>query len=459
MGTQQDQETAQGTVERARALGADVAEAVVQRGQHLSTRVRDRAPELVEESGSRSLGLRVMVGQRVANTHTNDLSPEGVQRLVEDAVELAKLAEEDPFAGVPHPSELCRPGELCQPKNLGDLDLYDAAVSSVDGEIALASALEAEEAAFSEDPRITNSEGASYGRVEGASTLVTSGGFVGSVQGTYASLSVRPVAEDGDKVKRTGSYWSACRHLGDMIPNGEVGRLAAERTVRKLGARKVPSQDVAVVFDPDTGRSILGLLAGCVMGNAVWRKSTYLADREGSEVASSNVTLTDDPLIHRGPGSRLYDGEGLASRRNVVVEQGVLKTFLMDSYSARKLGKESTASASRGSSGGVAPSTTNLCMQPGDLSRDALISSTQKGFYVTEMMGFGFNAVTGDFSRGASGFWIENGELTFPVNEVTISLNLDALLKRIDGVANDVDRRSSIMCPTFRVSSMTLAGS
>ena len=237
-----------------------------------------------------------------------------------------------------------------------------------------------------------------------------------------------------------------------------VGREAARRTLAKLGARKVPTQEAAVVFDPDSARSILGLLAGCITGGAIWRKSSYLEGRLGTKVASELVNVVDDPLIARAPGSRPYDGEGLLSRRNVVVEKGVLKSYLLDSYSARKLSMASTASASRGGSGGVGPSTTNFVLSPTTESPEDILRSTKSGLFVTDMMGFGFNAVTGDFSRGAAGFWIENGEKTFAVSEVTISLNLNELLSRIDAVGSDLDLRSSVASPTIRVSGMTIAG-
>src|SRR5262249_25061577 len=205
--------------------------------------------------------------------------------------------------------------------------------------------------------------------------------------------------------------------------------------------------------------SILGLLAGCIMGSAIWRKSSYLIGREGTEVASSLVTIADDPRILRAPGSRGYDGEGLPSRKNVVVEKGVLRTYLCDSYSARKLNRQSTASAARGSGAGVSCSTSNLILKPGTDAPDAIVKGTKRGLYVTDMMGFGCNAVTGDFSRGASGFWIEDGALAFPVNEVTISLNVDELYKRIDALGTDLDLRASTAAPTLRVAKMTVAGS
>lgn len=439
-------------VERAREAGADVAEASVHGGSHLSVKVRKREPELVEEAGSRALGLRVILGQRVAATYTSDLSEAGQRLLIEDALELAKLSEPDEFAGPPEPSELSSPSEWAA------LDTFDDAVGDIPAEEALERARGGEDAAFAWDERITNSEGASFTRARGASALVTSGGFAGSDIGTYASLVVTPVADDTDGKKRRGYHWSASRHVDELEASAAVGEEAARRTLAQLGAKKLPTQELPVVFDKDAARSILGLFAGCILGGSIWRKSSYLVDRVGSKVASNLVTIVDDPLVVRGPGSRAFDGEGLLSRRNLVVEGGELRTYLLDTYSARKLGLRSTASASRSPAGGISASTSNLTLKPGSMSRDELIAGTSHGFYVTGMMGFGFNAVTGDFSRGASGFLIEGGELGHPVSEVTISLNLDQLLQRIDAVANDIDRRTSIASPTFRVASMTLAG-
>lgn len=439
-------------VERARAAGADVAEASVHSGSHLSVKARMREPELVEQAGSRALGLRVMVGQRVASTFTSDLSEAGQHLLIEDALELAKLSEPDEFAGPPDPSELSNASQWAS------LDTFDDAVSQISAEEALERALAGERAAFEYDSRITNSEGASFTRARGVSALVTSGGFAGADVGTYASIVVTPVADDEGGKKRRGYHWSASRHYAALESSKAVGEEAARRTIAQLGAKKLRTQELPVVFDKDAARSVLGLLAGCILGGSIWRKSSYLVDRVGTRVASELVTIVDDPLLVRGPGSRAFDGEGLASRRNVVVKDGELLSYLLDTYSARKLGLSSTASASRSPSGGISPSTTNFTLQPGDMSRDELVADTPHGLYVTGMMGFGFNSVTGDFSRGASGFLIENGALGHPVSEVTISLNLDELLRRIDAVANDVDHRTSIASPTFRVSSMTLAG-
>jgi len=280
---------------------------------------------------------------------------------------------------------------------------------------------------------------------------------VGATRGSYASLVVSPVAlDEGDK-RRRGSYWTARRHFADLEDVEEVGREAARRTLRQLGPRKVPTCEAPVVFSPDAARSILGTFAGCIVGGSVWRKSSYLLGREGTAVASPLVRIVDDPFIQRGPGSRAFDGEGLRSRKNIVVDAGTLETFLLDSYSGRKLDRESTASAAR-SGGAVGASTSNFVFENGTVTHDELVARTPSGLYVTDMMGFGFNAVTGDFSRGASGFWIENGELAFPVSEVTISLNVDELYKRIDAVGSDLDLRTATASPTFRVGRMTVAG-
>ncbi|MCL2779488.1 MAG: metallopeptidase TldD-related protein [Polyangiaceae bacterium] len=432
--------------------GATVAECMVRSGRELSARVRLGEPELIEEAEHRSAGLRVMKGKHVATTSTSDLTEAGIARFVSDALELADLAQEDPFAG-PANATL-----LTDPSKAPDLDLFDPKGGQVDASAAISIAKAGERAAEQFDPRITNSDGATFSRTAGGAALVLSSGFRGAYQGSYQSLSVVPVADDAGGKKRRGSHWTARRFLDDLDDPKSVGEEAARRTLRKLGARSIATCEVSVVFDPDAARSILGMLAGCILGSAIWRKSSYLVGREGSVIASSLVSVCDDPLLLRAPGSRPYDGEGLASRKNVVVDKGILRSYLCDSYSARKLGRESTGNASRGGSAGVSCGTTNFMIEPGADSNEAIVKGTKRGLYVTEMMGFGFNAVTGDFSRGASGYWIENGELAFPVSEVTISLNVDELYKRIDAVGSDLDLRTATASPTIRVGKMTVAG-
>jgi PmbA protein len=443
-------ELAADLVERARKLGADVAEASARTGWELSAKVRLGKTELVEEAGHHGVSLRVIRGGRVATTATSDLTAAGIERCVADALELCALSEPDPFAG-PAAAEL-----LCKPPH-PDLQLFDPSIDAIDAERAIAQARLAEQAALDSDKRITNSEGATYSRTSGASALVLSSGFQGAVRGSYAALSVAPVVEDEGGKKRRGHYYSASRQLQDLESAEFIGQEAARRTLRKLGARKIPTTEAPIVFDPDMARSLVGSLAGCIVGGALWRKSSYLLEREGTEVASSLVNIVDDPLILRGPGSRPFDGEGLRSRKNVIVEAGTLKGFLLDSYSARKLGRQSTASAGR-SGGSIGASTSNFILAAGSTKAADIVKSTARGLYVTELMGFGFNAVTGDFSRGAAGFWIENGEFAFPVSEITISSTLDAMLKAIDAVGDDLELKSSTASPTLRVSSMTISG-
>jgi PmbA protein len=439
-------------VERARKGGADIAEAIARSGSELSTKVRLGKPELVEEAAHRSLGMRVIKDKRVALTSTSDLTPRGLERFVKDALELVDISQEDPFAGPADP-------ELIAKGNMPDLELYDPAGGEVTAAQALELAQRGEDAARAADARITNSDGATFSRTAGAFALVLSGGFRGGYAGSYASLVVSPVADDEGGKKRRGFHWSAKRWLHELDAPEEVGREATRRTLRKLGARKVPTCEAPVIFDPDAARSILGLLSGCIMGGSIWRKSSYLVGREGTRVASDLVTVVDDPLLPRAPGSRPFDGEGLHARKNLVVENGILKTYLCDSYSARKLSRASTANASRGGGGGVGPSTSNFILRPTSTRAADILADTKRGLYVTEMMGFGFNAVTGDFSRGASGFWIEDGKLAYPVSEVTISLNVDLLWQRVDAVGDDLDLRSATASPTLRVSAMTIAGS
>jgi PmbA protein len=448
-------DVAQLAVELAKKAGADDAEVLVRDGSELTAKVRLGNPELVQEAGSRALGLRVLRGGKRAVTYTSDLRRESLEALCAETVTLADFAEADEYALPPDPSLLA--------KQLPELDLYDPSVADVDAAWALKEAINAEAAARRHDKRVTNSEGATWSRVLGATAFATSGGFVGGYRGSYASLVVEPLCDDTTDAenhkKRTGYWWTASRFMKDLELAEAVGIEAARRTVATLGSRKVETQECAIVFDPEVARSIVGTIFSVANGSSFWRKSSYLVGKEGQQIASPLVTITDDPLIPRAPGSKPFDGDGLPTRRNSVVTKGVLDPVLCDVYSARKLGRQSTGSAGRGIGGNPGPTTTNLVMQAGTMKREELLKSTGRGLYVTSLMGFGFNPVTGDFSRGAQGFWIEGGELTFPVSEITIAANFDEILKRIDAVADDLQLRSSTAAPTFRVSHMTLAGS
>ena len=429
--------------------GADAAEVLVRDGAELEVKIRMGEPELVKEAGSRALGLRVLKDHRSAVTYTSDFSRAGLASLAAQTVELAGLAEPDPLADLPARELMAR--------EVPNLDLWDEEVTALSVREAIARATAGEAAALKSDKRVTNSEGATFGRVMGAVAFATSAGFSGGFRGTNAFCVVEPLCDDEDGKKRNGYYWTSARFLKALFDEEEVGREAARRTVAKLGSRKVSTCEVPVVFAPEAARGILGQLAGVVSGGAIWRKSSYLATREGTPVASKLVNLVDDPLIPRAPGSRPFDSEGLAARPNVIVDQGTLKLFLCDTYSGRKLDRPSTGSAGRGIGGSPHVTTSNLILRPGKTPA-AELEKLDKGLYVTDLMGFGFNAVTGDYSQGAAGFWIEKGERAYPVSEITISSNFDDLLKNIDAIGDDLDTRSSTQTASFRVSKVTVAG-
>jgi PmbA protein len=429
--------------------GAGAAEVIVSEGSELEVKVRLGETELVKQAGNRALGLRVLVEHRAALTYTSDVSPDALAALAAETVALAALAEPDPTADLPAPSEMAR--------QMPELDLWDESVVALDVAEGLRRAKRAEAAARTLDARVTNSEGAVFARVTGAMGFATSAGFSGGYRGTSVSLAVQPVGDDEGGKKRKGHHWTASRFVAGLEEDEQVGVEAARRTVAKLGSRKLATCEAPVVFSPEAARGLLGKLAGVASGGAVWRRSSYLAQREGTAVAAPLVTIVDDPLIRRGQGSRPFDGEGLASRPNVLVDAGVLRTFLCDVYAARKLGRKSTGSAGRAVGGGPHVVTSNLILRPGTTpARD--LERLERGLYVTDLMGFGFNAVTGDYSQGAAGFWIEKGERVHPVSEITISAGFDDLWLGVDAVGDDLDARSSIRCPSLRVARMTIAG-
>jgi PmbA protein len=433
----------------AKKHGADAAEAQVQAGGEMEVKIRLGEPELVQEAASKALGLRIFRDHRAALTYTSDLSDAALERFVADSVELAKLAEPDELNELPPKDQLAR--------ELPDLDLWDPTGSQVSAGEALALCKRAEAAARGYSPKVTNSDGASYSRTAGAGAFATTDGFAGGFRGTYQSLVVQPICDDAGGKKRNGFWWTADRFRAKLQDPESVGIEAARRTVAKLGAEKIATGELPIIFDTESGRAILRLLFSVISGGAIYRKSSYLTGKEGQPVASDLVTVVDDPLIPRAPGSRPYDGDGLQSRKNVVVDKGVLKTYLLDTYSARKLSRTSNGCAGRGVGGAPHVTTSNFILQAGTLS-PAEVMNVPRGLYVTEMMGFGFNPVTGDFSRGAGGFLIEDGKLGRPVTEVTISANLHDILTGIDALGNDLDLRSSTACPTFRVRKMMVAG-
>ena len=442
-------------VAQAMRAGASDAEAVVREGDEFSVTVRMGSVETLKESGSRGLGLRVFRGKRTGTASTSDLTPDGIRQLVEGALALSQLTEEDPFAGLPETNEF---GAVPQ-----DLHLYFEDVYSLPGPERIEWARRTEAAALEADPRITNSNGGSFDAATGRKVLVNSRGFAGGYRTSYAGVSAAPLAVDESGHMQRDSWWSGARRIGDLDSPESVGAEAARRTVRRLGARRVPTQQVPVVFAPEVARSLIGSVFEAASGDAIWRQASFLAGKLGESIAAPGLTIIDDnamllPSGVGGFGTSPFDGEGLPSLRTVVVENGLLRNYLLNTYTARKLGMKSTHNASRGLAGtpGIGPG--NLYAQPGPLSPGDIIAAIPAGLYVTSLMGSGVNLVTGDYSRGATGLWIENGQLTHAVEEVTIAGNLAQMLRNVAAIGNDLVFRGSVACPTLRVDGMTIAG-
>jgi len=435
--------------------GASDAEAVAREGDEFSVNVRMGAVETLKESGSRGLGLRVFLGTRSASASTSDLTPEGIRLLVEGALALAKVTEEDPFSGLPEADEF---GSLP-----GDLHLYFEDVYSLPGAERIEWARRVEAAALAADSRITNSDGGSFDAATGRKVLANSRGFLGGYRTSYAGVSAAPLAMDANGQMQRDGWWSNARRLGDVESPEVVGKEAARRTLRRLGARRVPTQQVPIVFAPEVARSLIGSVFEAASGDSIWRSASFLAGKLGEQIGAPALNIIDDntmllPSGVGGFGTSPFDGEGLPSRRTVVVESGVLRNYLLNTYTARKLGMKSTHNATRGLAGTPGVGCGNLYLEPGTLTPQEIIGAIPAGFYVTSLMGFGTNLVTGDYSRGATGLWIENGQLTYAVEEVTVAGNLGEMLLHVTAIGNDLVFRGSVASPTLRIDGMTIAG-
>jgi PmbA protein len=435
--------------------GASDAEAVVREGDEFSVTVRMGEVETLKESGSRGLGLRVFLGSRSASTSTSDLTADGIRHLVDGALALAHVTEEDPFTGLPDTADF---GSIPD-----DLHLYYDDVYSLSGPERIEWARRCESAALAADPRITNSEGGSFEAATGRKVMANSRGFVGGYRTSYAGVSASPLAKDANGQMQRDGWWSSARSFSRLESPEAVGHEAARRTIRRLGARKVPTQRVPIVFAPEVARSIIGYLFDAASGDAIWRHASFLAGKLGAQVAAPAINLIDDnfmllPNGAGGFGSSPFDGEGLPSLRTVVVQNGVLQTYLLNTYTARKLGMKSTHNASRGLAGTPGIGCGNLYLEPGTQTPEQIIADAHTGLYVTSLMGQGVNMVTGDYSRGAFGLWIENGQLTHAVEEVTIAGNLTEMLMNITAIGSDLAFRGSVASPTLRIDGMTIAG-
>jgi len=439
----------------ARKAGASDAEAVVREGDEFSVNVRMGEVETLKESGSRGLGLRVFLGTRSASASTSDLTADGIRLLVEGAMALAQVTEADPFTSLPDAAEF---GSY-----EGDLKLYSDDVYSLAGPERIEWARRAEAAALAADARITNSDGGSFDAATGRKVMANSRGFVGGYRTSYAGVSAAPLAMDVDGKMQRDGWWSGARRLSDLESPEAIGQEAARRTLRRLGARKVPTQRVPIVFAPEVARGLIGSVFEAASGDSIWRHASFLAGKLGEQIGAETLTIIDDNLMllpsgMGGFGSSPFDGEGLPSLRTVVVERGVLSNYLLNSYSARKLGMKSTHNASRGLAGTPGIGCGNLYLEPGSQTPGEIIGGVTAGLYVTSLMGFGVNVVTGDYSRGATGLWIEDGVLTHAVEEVTIAGNLGEMLRNVTAIGNDLVFRGSVASPTLRIEGMTIAG-
>ena len=448
------QQLAQDVLNRALKAGATDAEAVVYEGDEFGAKVRLGQVETLKESGSRAVGLRVFIGQRTASTSSSDFSNESIERLVDGAITLAKITSEDPFAGLPEPEEF---GQL-----EGDLKLYFDDVNELPPAERIEIARRAEAAAMAYDTRIQNSGGADFDTATSHKIMMNSRGFTGEYRRSYCDFSVSPIAID-EKGGMQRNYWYSISRTAKKLESPEaIGQEAARRTLSRLGARQVKTQKAPVVFSPEISRSIIGNIFDAANGDAIYRHATFFADMLGQQVAGENINVIDDGTMIidgiGGFGTSPFDGEGLPSRRTVLVENGVLKNYVMNTYTARKLGMKSTGNASRGLAGNPGIGAGNFYLEPGALTPEQIIGDVKDGLYVTETMGFGVNLVTGDYSQGASGVWIENGELAYPVEEITIAGNLKDMYRNIAAIGNDLVFRGSSAAPTIRVEGMTIAG-
>ncbi|HHH76526.1 MAG TPA: metalloprotease PmbA [Phycisphaerae bacterium] len=437
--TERLKEVVSALISEAGQLGASAAEAGMSMEQGLSVTARLGEVETVERHQEQGLGLTVYFGQRKGSASTTDFSPDAIRETAEAACRIAKLASEDKFSGLPDAS-------LLATGKLPDLNLYHP--WDIDAEQAIELAIECEESARSYDAEISNSEGATVSQHQSIRVLGNSLGLLQGYPATRHSVSCSVIGQRGDSMQR--DYWySVARDALDLEVAVDIGRKAAERTVSRLGARSISTRNSPVLYSAEAAASLIRNFLGGISGGNLYRKSSFLLDSLGKQVFPDFIRIHEQPFLPKGLGSATFDGEGVALRARDIVNEGVVRSYLLSSYSARKLGMETT-----GNAGGVH----NLTVEPGEQDLSDLLASMGSGLLVTELMGQGVNMVTGDYSRGASGFWVENGEIQFPVEEITIAGNLSDMLKNIVAIGKDIDLRGNIRTGSILVSEMTLAG-
>jgi PmbA protein len=435
-------------IREAKKAGADEADAIIQIGRESEVSSRMGKIETLKEAVSQGLGIRVFKDRKLGFCHTSDLSLETIRRIVTQAVELAEYTSTDQFNGLP---------ESSNGRRYPDLDLYDDGIRKIVAGEKIAFCMEMEQAMFEYDKRIKNSEGVGVFDGDGVTIIADSNGRSHSYKSSYCYLVCNPIAAEGDKLQ-SGSWHSAKRFFKDLDPPQKVARTAAERAIQMLGARPARTANVPVVFDILTASSLISSILGALDGDAVYKGASFLAGKLDQQVASELVTLIDDGTIVRGLGSSPIDGEGLFTRKKEVIAQGRLQKFLYDSYTARRAGAQPTANARREYQSLPSIGPFNFYLQAGNSSFEEIIKSVKSGLYVTNLMGFGANTVTGDYSLGASGLWIEDGQFAYPVEGVTVAANMLDIMQRVDMVGNDLNFMGPVASPTFRVSEMTVSG-
>ena len=435
----------QDLIARARRAGADAADAVFFEGVSLSHARRLGNTEKLERSEGYDLGLRVFIGRQQAVVSSTDRSPEALVELVERSVAMAGMVPEDPFCGIADPSEIAPDWPV--------LDMLDPEEPAA--EVLIERARAAEEAALAVEG-VTNSEGAEAGWGRSSIALAASNGFAGFYSGSSHGVSASVIGGSGTGMERDYDYSSAI-YAADLRDPSEIGKSAGERAVKRLGAKKMPTCRCPVVFDPRVARSFISHLLGAISGPSIARGTSFLKDRLGDMIFPEAITIIDDPHRQRGLRSKPFDGEGVANRRRAIIDKGVLTTWLLDLRSSRQLALKTTGHAARGTASPPSPAATNVWIEPGAMSPKELIADIQSGFYVTEMMGMGVNGVTGDYSRGAAGFWIDKGEIAFPVSEMTVAGNLKDIFARLVA-ADDLEFKAGADSPTLRVDDLTVAG-
>jgi len=437
-------------IQTARKRGADQVDVMIVNSTNVNITVRLGEIEELRQSNPKSLGIRVFKNQRKALTYTSDFREESLQNLVKKTVEIASVTGSDEFSGLPEKSLI----------GIADTKLpqFDPKIAEVSTDKKIQMLKDMEKIGMDKDSLITNSDGANWNDSKAHVVLANSEGFFGEEDYTSVNMSLSLMAEK-DGVKQTDYWYSASRYMDRLDSIEKIAATAADRTLRKLGGRKPRTQKVPVVFDPVVAGDFITIISQTVVGNAIYNKNSFLVDKLNEYIAVKDLTIIDDGLLKYGLGSRLFDDEGLPSRKNIVIDQGILKTYLCDCYSARKLGFKPTGSATRGVSSNPGSGTTNFYMQKGKYPRDEIIGSVKNGLYLTSVDWVGINYVTGDYSRGATGIWIENGKLTYPVQEFTVAGNMLEMLQNITMIGDDLEFRDSVAAPTFKIKTMTISGS